>query len=48
MTTHQVLTSSPGRIPLGIMQATGGRLLAKEGAEGAPAEGEAKPEADAS
>ena len=28
------LTSSPGRVPLQIMQATEGRLLAKEGAEG--------------
>lgn len=34
MTSLPELTSSPGRIPLRIMQATGGRLLAKEGAEG--------------
>jgi len=34
MTHFPELTSSPGRIPLGIMAATGGRLLAKEGAEG--------------
>ena len=34
MTTFPELTSSPGRVPLRIMQATGGRLLAKEGAEG--------------
>lgn len=34
MTNHPDLTSSPGRIPLSIMKATGGRLLAKEGAEG--------------
>jgi L-asparaginase II len=34
MTGHPDLTSSPGRVPLEIMQATGGRLLAKEGAEG--------------
>ena len=34
MTAHPELTSSPGRIPLTIMRATKGRLLAKEGAEG--------------
>lgn len=34
MTGFPELTSSPGRIPLSIMTATGGRLLAKEGAEG--------------
>lgn len=34
MTSHPELTSSPGREPLSVMQATGGRLLAKEGAEG--------------
>ncbi len=34
MTSHPELTSSPGREPLRVMQATGGRLLAKEGAEG--------------
>jgi L-asparaginase II len=34
MTTFPELTSSPGRVPLQIMQATNGRLLAKEGAEG--------------
>lgn len=34
MTVHPDLTSSPGREPLRIMQATAGRLLAKEGAEG--------------
>ena len=34
MTGHPELTSSPGRVPLEIMRATGGRLLAKEGAEG--------------
>lgn len=34
MTARPELTSSPGREPLRIMQATGGRLLAKEGAEG--------------
>lgn len=34
MTTCPELTSSPGRIPLLIMVATEGRLLAKEGAEG--------------
>ncbi len=34
MTTFPELTSSPGRVPLRIMQATRGRLLAKEGAEG--------------
>ncbi len=34
MTGCPELTSSPGRIPLEIMTATGGRLLAKEGAEG--------------
>jgi len=34
MTDHPELTSSPGREPLVIMQATSGRLLAKEGAEG--------------
>jgi L-asparaginase II len=34
MTTFPELTSSPGRVPLMIMQATKGRLLAKEGAEG--------------
>lgn len=44
MTARPELTSSPGREPLLVMQATGGRLLAKEGAEGvlcvaAPAEG---------
>ncbi|MGD8497019.1 MAG: asparaginase, partial [Gemmatimonadales bacterium] len=44
MTSRPELTSSPGREPLRIMQATDGRLLAKEGAEGviclaAPADG---------
>lgn len=44
MTSHPELTSSPGREPLRLMQASGGRLLAKEGAEGvlcvaAPADG---------
>lgn len=34
MTSRPELTSSPGREPLRIMQATEGRLLAKEGAEG--------------
>jgi L-asparaginase II len=34
MTTRRELTSSPGRVPLVIMEATAGRLLAKEGAEG--------------
>ncbi len=34
MTTFPELTSSPGRVPLEIMRATKGRLLAKEGAEG--------------
>jgi L-asparaginase II len=34
MTGHPELTSSPGREPLRIMEATAGRLLAKEGAEG--------------
>jgi L-asparaginase II len=34
MTRHSHLTSSPGRVPLVVMEATGGRLLAKEGAEG--------------
>ena len=34
MTRFPELTSSPGRVPLLVMQATGGRLLAKEGAEG--------------
>lgn len=34
MTRFPELTSSPGRVPLEIMQATKGRLLAKEGAEG--------------
>ena len=34
MTSFPELTSSPGRVPLQIMQATNGRLLAKEGAEG--------------
>jgi L-asparaginase II len=34
MTRFPELTSSPGRVPLQIMQATEGRLLAKEGAEG--------------
>ena len=34
MTGHPYLTSSPGRVPLLLMEATGGRLLAKEGAEG--------------
>lgn len=34
MTGHPDLTSSPGREPLVIMQATSGRLVAKEGAEG--------------
>ncbi len=34
MTTHPELTSSPGRVPLQIMEATRGRLVAKEGAEG--------------
>ena len=34
MVEHPDLTSSPGRIPLRLMQATEGRLLAKEGAEG--------------
>lgn len=34
MTAHPELTSSPGRVPLEVMNATGGRLLAKEGAEG--------------
>jgi L-asparaginase II len=34
MTSFPELTSSPGRVPLQIMQATSGRLLAKEGAEG--------------
>ncbi len=34
MTTFPELTSSPGRVPLLIMEAAKGRLLAKEGAEG--------------
>ncbi|MCL7972403.1 MAG: asparaginase [marine benthic group bacterium] len=34
MTRFPQLTSSPGRVPLEIMEATAGRLLAKEGAEG--------------
>jgi len=34
MTGFPELTSSPGRVPLQIMLATQGRLLAKEGAEG--------------
>jgi len=34
MTGHPYLTSSPGRAPLVLMEATDGRLLAKEGAEG--------------
>ena len=34
MTSGPQLTSSPGRAPLVLMEATGGRLLAKEGAEG--------------
>jgi L-asparaginase II len=34
MTTFPDLTSSPGRVPLEIMRATKGRVLAKEGAEG--------------
>ncbi len=34
MTRFPQLTSSPGRVPLDIMLASGGRLLAKEGAEG--------------
>ncbi|NNK49396.1 MAG: asparaginase [Gemmatimonadetes bacterium] len=34
MTTFPELTSSPGRVPLLIMEAARGRLLAKEGAEG--------------
>jgi L-asparaginase II len=34
MTTFPELTSSPGRVPLTIMEASRGRLLAKEGAEG--------------
>jgi L-asparaginase II len=34
MTLRPDLTSSPGRVPLVLMEATGGRLLAKEGAEG--------------
>ena len=34
MTRHPELTSSPGRVPLQVREATGGRLLAKEGAEG--------------
>jgi len=34
MTTFPELTSSPGRVPLTIMEASNGRLLAKEGAEG--------------
>ena len=34
MTKFPELTSSPGRVPLQIMLATNGRLLAKEGAEG--------------
>ena len=34
MTTFPKLTSSPGRVPLSIMEASNGRLLAKEGAEG--------------
>lgn len=34
MTGHPQLTSAPDRVPLQIMQATAGRLLAKEGAEG--------------
>jgi len=34
MTRRPDLTSSPGRAPLVLMQATDGRLLAKEGAEG--------------
>ncbi|MEE9208652.1 MAG: asparaginase [Gemmatimonadota bacterium] len=34
MTDRPLLTSAQGRVPLTIMQATGGRLLAKEGAEG--------------
>jgi L-asparaginase II len=34
MKSRPDLTSSPGRAPLVLMEATGGRLLAKEGAEG--------------
>ncbi len=34
MTSCPELTSSPGRVPLQIMEATEGRLLSKEGAEG--------------
>jgi len=34
MTSYPELTSSPGRVPLEVMNATQGRLLAKEGAEG--------------
>lgn len=34
MTSRPELTSSAGRAPLVLMEATGGRLLAKEGAEG--------------
>lgn len=34
MTVFPELTSAPGRVPLTIMQASNGRLLAKEGAEG--------------
>jgi L-asparaginase II len=34
MTTYPEFTSSPGRVPLQIMEAAKGRLLAKEGAEG--------------
>lgn len=34
MTRYPHLTSSPGRVPLVLMEATAGRLLAKEGAEG--------------
>jgi len=34
MTAFPELTSSEGRVPLTLMRATGGRLLAKEGAEG--------------
>ncbi len=34
MTRRPELTSSPGRAPLVLMEATGGRILAKEGAEG--------------
>ncbi len=34
MTARPDLTSSPGRVPLVVMEGTAGRLLAKEGAEG--------------